>query len=207
MSCVCANKKIYRLILLIIRTVNYGLLFLLLVGIGLACAPVRCAHPSFWVHCHAKRGAARPPRPSQLRCFLFDPQIYLQSIELGRPRQGFFSFHWTTEAMKYEVPCPLPPVKLCINATVSPHIFGFFLFSIDFGSFLFAILFFFFSPFQFLLILLFLSFSSYLFLLISSYSSRRCYSSSSYSSILIHLGSKFMYIPVRPNYFCYILFY
>ncbi|MFN9953031.1 MAG: hypothetical protein ACK55I_08015, partial [bacterium] len=28
---------------------------------------MRCAHPYFWVHCHAKRGAARPPpRPSQL---------------------------------------------------------------------------------------------------------------------------------------------
>ncbi len=33
----------------------------ILVGFGLACAPVRCAHPSFWVNCHAKRGAARPP--------------------------------------------------------------------------------------------------------------------------------------------------
>jgi hypothetical protein len=28
---------------------------------GHACAPVRCAHPSFWVHRHAKRGAVRPP--------------------------------------------------------------------------------------------------------------------------------------------------
>ncbi len=25
------------------------------------CAPVRCAHPSFWANCHAKRGAPRPP--------------------------------------------------------------------------------------------------------------------------------------------------
>ncbi len=32
-----------------------------LVDFGLACAPVRCAHPSFWGICHAKRGAARPP--------------------------------------------------------------------------------------------------------------------------------------------------
>jgi hypothetical protein len=38
-----------------------------LVGFGLACAPVRCAHPSFWAHCHAKRA----PRPSQLHCFIF----------------------------------------------------------------------------------------------------------------------------------------
>ncbi len=41
-----------------------------LVGFGRA-----CAHPSFRTHCHTNRGAARPPpRPSQLRCFLFDPQ-------------------------------------------------------------------------------------------------------------------------------------
>ena len=32
-----------------------------LVGFGLACAPVRCAHPSFWAHFHAKQGAARLP--------------------------------------------------------------------------------------------------------------------------------------------------
>jgi hypothetical protein len=32
-----------------------------LVGFGRACAPVRCAHPSFWAHCLAKQGAARPP--------------------------------------------------------------------------------------------------------------------------------------------------
>jgi hypothetical protein len=32
-----------------------------LVGFGRACAPVSCAHPSFWAHWHAKRGAARPP--------------------------------------------------------------------------------------------------------------------------------------------------
>ena len=32
-------------------------------GFGRACTPVRCAHPSFWAHCHAQRGAARPPPP------------------------------------------------------------------------------------------------------------------------------------------------
>ena len=130
-----------------------------------------------------KRGAARPPRPSQLRCFLFDLQIYIKSTKylhmkstelclasskiftpphpplhpasvssphtkggglhtrlavreggsifwktpdiglasysiislrynlsnLGSPSQGLFSFHWTTEVVKYEVPCPPPP--------------------------------------------------------------------------------------------------
>ncbi len=33
----------------------------ILVGFGRACAPVRCAHLSFWANCHAQRGAARPP--------------------------------------------------------------------------------------------------------------------------------------------------
>ncbi len=39
-------------------------------------APVRCTHPSFWAHYHTKQGAARPPLPSQLRCFLLIPQNY-----------------------------------------------------------------------------------------------------------------------------------
>ncbi len=57
---------------------------------GRTCAPVRSAHLSFCVHCHAKQGAVRPPRPSQLRCFLFDPQKYLQSIEsTSRALYGF----------------------------------------------------------------------------------------------------------------------
>jgi hypothetical protein len=66
-----------------------------LVGFGRACAPVRCAHPSFWAHYHAKRGAARPPpppSPSQLRCFLFTPQNFPLGPNSGR--QGHISFHW-----------------------------------------------------------------------------------------------------------------
>ncbi len=35
--------------------------YTLLVGFGLACAPVRYAHPSFWGHCHAKQGRCAPP--------------------------------------------------------------------------------------------------------------------------------------------------
>jgi hypothetical protein len=73
-----------------------------LVGFGLACVPVRCAHPSFWVHCYAKRGAACPlPRPSRsfAASYSTPENIYILS-NLGRPRQGLFSIHWTTEAMK-----------------------------------------------------------------------------------------------------------
>ncbi len=89
----------------------------------------------------------------------------------------------------YEVwgpPAPAPPIaaslilpaifwgqrlKIMYRCIHTPYFFRFF-FSIFFESFLFVILFFFFSPFQFLLILLFLFFSSYPSHLISSYSSR-----------------------------------
>jgi hypothetical protein len=40
---------------------NRAFIYKLVFGFGLACAPVRCAHPSFWAHCHAKRGAAHTP--------------------------------------------------------------------------------------------------------------------------------------------------
>ena len=45
-----------------------------------ACVPVRCAHPSFWAHCHAKQGAARPPPIAASLLFLRIPKkkiIYL----------------------------------------------------------------------------------------------------------------------------------
>ena len=55
---------------------------------------------------------------------------------------------------------------------------------------------------------IFLFFSSYPSLLISSYSSRRCYSSSSYSSFFDRFGVKFMYIAVRPYVLTiYVLFF
>ncbi len=49
-------------------------------GFGRACAPVCCAHPSFWAHCHAKQGAARPPPIAASLLFLRIPKkkiIYL----------------------------------------------------------------------------------------------------------------------------------
>ena len=131
--------------------------------------------------------------------------------------------------------------KLFTGATIRPNFVFCFSFLQFFGSFLFIILFPFYSPFQFLLIffssylflsllillagailrLLFLlsfSISSYssllillfLSLLISSYSSRRCYSSSSYSSFFDTFGVKihvYTGATIRPNYFCFILFY
>ncbi len=155
-----------------------------LVGFGRECAPVRCAHPSFWAHCHAKQGAAPPPpRPTQIRCFSFDPKKYIKFIDLGPPMSKAFFFpldHMqTAEAMKYEVPCPahrsfadpsgnILGSKLCTSATKRPNIFRFFLFYIVFLDLLFLLFFFFFfSPFYFLLIHLFLSFSAYLSLFFS----------------------------------------
>ncbi len=125
--------------------------------------------PSFWAHCHANRALRPPPRPTQLRCFSFDPQKYIKSIELGPPTSKPFFFPLdhlqTEEAMKCEVPCPRPAhrsfadpssnilgSKFCTSATISLNFFGF-------SFFLFLDLFFLlFSAFSYLLIHLFLLF-------------------------------------------------
>jgi hypothetical protein len=44
------------------------LLYLILVGFGRACAPVRCAHPSFWAHA-VPNGVLRAPPPPTHRSF------------------------------------------------------------------------------------------------------------------------------------------
>jgi hypothetical protein len=148
--------------------------------------------PVFLSSLPRKQGAARhpPPRPTQLRCFSFDPQKYIKSIELGPPTSKAFFFpldHMQTEeAMKCEVTCPRPAhrsfadpssnilgSKLCTGATIRPIFFGFSFFV--FWSFLFVIL-----CFSYLLFILFLFISSYSSLLSSSYSSCRYYSSSSF---------------------------
>ncbi len=163
-------------------------------GFGRACAPVRCAHPSFWVHCHTNRGAAPTP-PSQLRCFSFDPHKYIKSIQLGPPTSNAFftplDHMQTAEAMKYEVPWPRPSqlrwsfpqyfgVKIMCRCDHTPYFFGFSFFNIGFGSFLFVILFFLFSSYSSLFILLFLSLLYH--------------SSSSYSSLLSLLYHSSSYI-------------
>ncbi len=69
-----------------------------LVGFGRTCAPVRCAHPSFWAHCHTQRGAARP---SLHRSFAAPPKIKklfpkTKCLPSGpnSGRQGHIFFHW-----------------------------------------------------------------------------------------------------------------
>ena len=49
---------------------------------------------------------------------------------LGRPRQGLFSFHWTTEAMRSPAPRPAPSgnilgSKVNTSATIRNNFFGF----------------------------------------------------------------------------------
>jgi hypothetical protein len=83
---------------------------------------------------------APPPRPLQLRCFLFD----LRGVHTRRAVREWGSI-------------------LCTGATICPNFFRFFFFLYSFWYFLFVILFLFFSPFfsfhSYLLILPFLSLS------------------------------------------------
>ena len=142
---------------------------------------------------------APPPCPSQLRCFSFDPQKYIKSIQLGQPTsKAFFTpldHMQTAEAMKYEVPWPRPSqlrgsfpqyfgVKIMCRCDHTPYFFRFF-FSIFLDLFFLL-----FCSFSSLLFNFFLFFSSYPSLLISSFSSRRCYMYSSSSYILLFLYCK-----------------
>ena len=114
---------------------------------------------------------------------------------LGRPRQGLFSFHWTTEAMRSPAPRPAPSgnilgSKVYTSATIRTNFFGFsFLQLLD----LFLSLFSFFS---YLLFNFFLFFSSYLFLFFS-----QGYNSSSYSSPLI-FSTVCRITDMHINYIC-----
>ncbi len=132
------------------------------------------------------RCAPSPPLVAASLFLIQPPKIYVKYIELGPPTSRVFSFHWTTEAMKEEVPCPPPrPSQLRWSSrqyfwghnyvSVRPH---FLLFSF-FNSFWI------FSFYNSLLFLLSFSTSSYSSLLFSYYSSCNYYSSYSYSSLLI----------------------
>ncbi len=146
-------------------------------GFGRACAPVRCAHPSFWAHCNTNRDAARPP-----------------------PHRSF--------AASYSAPKLNKIYRTRAAQVMGFTFFVFFLFLYSFWSFLFVILFLFFSPF------LITSYSSIFILLNSSYSS---YSSRTILRLLIF---RFLYFnlfvvlqthectgaTIRP-YFCVLSFF
>ncbi len=126
--------------------------------------------PSFLGSLPRQTGRCAPPAHRSFAASYLTQKNILNLSNLGRPRQGLFSFHRTTEAMKYEVPCPSPRPsqlrwsfsgnilgsKLCIGATIRPKFFRFSLFCIAFGSVLFVILFFLIYSYSSLLILLFL---------------------------------------------------
>ncbi len=105
-------------------------------------------------------------------------KCFSSSSNLGLPHQGLCSFHWTTQAMKQQAPCPahrsfadpsgnVLGSKLCTGATIRPNFYRFFPFFIQF----FDLFFLFFSSYSSLLFNFFLFISSYPSLLISSYSS------------------------------------
>jgi hypothetical protein len=73
----CKSQKYSRFILQRINLRLKGsfvLYYYKLVGFGRACAPVRCAHPSFWAQCHIKPDAARPPAHRSFAAFYSTPR-------------------------------------------------------------------------------------------------------------------------------------
>jgi hypothetical protein len=54
-----------------------------LVGFGRACAPVRCAHPSFGTHCHAKQALRAPPAHRSFAASYLPPKAYPQAQTLA----------------------------------------------------------------------------------------------------------------------------
>ena len=145
-----------------------------LVGFGRPCAPV------FFNSLPSQTGRCAPLAAHRSFAASYSALKNIYNLSnLGRPRQGLFSFHWTTEAMRSPAPRPAPSgnilgSKVYTSATIRTNFFGFsFLQFLD----LFLSLF---SSFSSLLFNFFLFFSSYLFLFIS-----QGYTSSSYSSPLI----------------------
>ena len=148
---------------------------------------------------NTQNGALSASRPaySSFAVSYFTPKNILNLSNLGRPRQGPFSFHRNTEAMKYEVHLPpaspiaalliLPAIYWGQNyVPVPPYALIFFSVFLFYSFWIFS----FYYSLPFLLSFSISSYSSLLIssyssLLISSYSSRRCYSSSSFSSPLI----------------------
>ncbi len=105
---------------------------------GRACAPVRCAHPSFWAHCHTNQGAARPP-PIEASLLVIQPPKPKKICRIRAPH--VMGFYFPLDHRGHEIGSPLPPAppiaaslflilppKLNkIYRTGAAHVMGFFL--------------------------------------------------------------------------------
>ncbi len=143
---------------------------------------MRCAHPSFRAHRHAKRGAVRPPARRSFAVSYSTPQkIYKIYRTWAAHVKGFF---FPLDHRGYEIGDPLSPAP---PIAALQYFWGHNYFSVrpHFLVFSFFNSFWIFSFCNSLLFLLSFSTSSYSSLLFSSYSSCNFYSSSSYSSLLI----------------------
>jgi hypothetical protein len=108
------------------------------VGFGRACAPVRCAHPSFWTHCHAQRGALRPPpahrsfaAPTKIKNRLYIETKSFPSSPKSAARGVYFSTglsctllsyiapYWTT-LHPFELRCALLSYAAPFGSTLHP---------------------------------------------------------------------------------------
>jgi hypothetical protein len=148
--------------------------------------------PVFLSSLPPQTGRCTTPRLSQLRCYLIRPSKYIKSI--GPPTSRAFSFP-LDHNRGYEILSTLPPAPPIAASLILSTIFwgqnvqGTTISSNFFWLCLFVLLldlfFLLFPSFPSFLFTFFLFISSYPSLLTSSYSSRRKYSSSSYSSLLI----------------------
>ncbi len=158
-------------------------------GFGLACAPVRCAHPFYLARCHTNRGAARPPPPMAALLLLVRPRKR-NKIYWTRDANvmGFLSTKpqrlWNR---KYPAPAPHIAASLILLTIFLGSTY------VPMRPYVLIILVFFYRFWIF-------SFCYSLFLL--SFTLQTCPSFwgvfKGAEPILIHLGSKLVYIPVRP---------
>jgi hypothetical protein len=94
------------------------------VGFGRACAPVRCAHPSFWVHHHAKRGAVRPPAHRSFAVSYSIPKNRKENYRTRAARVMGFPDRKIVQrkyiAINILAPCPPPPLPPASIGCPSP---------------------------------------------------------------------------------------
>ncbi len=200
-----------------------------LVGFGLACAPVRCAHPSFSAHCHTKQGAARPPPIAAPLLIIRPPKINKINRTWAAHIQGIFLSTGPQRQWNMRSLAPGPPIAASLilsaifwgqNVPVQPYGLTFSIFVFVFYSFssLLFNFFLFISSYPSLLtvpllilligtmlclhILIFLYFKLFVLLWYVSHSEGFFEGAKPF---LIHLGSKLMYT-VRP-YVLSFLFY